>query len=312
MCERAFSRSVLDAHSDVCVLEQTRAMQLDAVNQRIKRLRDSVTKRLSDIKKVRQWDRVAIRESERIIRIANRSISWPEGDSQHEQMVAKAKFTKYIDKLETITGRSAPNTATAGTDGLTSPVVAASSIDTLPRADIETIWLAVHLLARVREKFTIIEEYDLEFSRLEQQEALVREAESLNYHLESEPSTQFHELATWSQLAHVGRGSSPAASERTSMDYMPSQSESGSATPDTHASHSVALGKSANGPNRRHSRHSRPDRRSLSRSSRPGAELVDADSQSNGSGSRKRVSLFAALFRNSSIANVFARGKDSS
>ncbi|KAJ2509032.1 hypothetical protein IWW47_000279 [Coemansia sp. RSA 2052] len=310
MCERGFCRSELDAHSDVCVLEQTRAMQLDVVNQRIKRLRDSISKRLSDIKKMRQWDRVAIRESERIIRIANRSIAWPEGDSQHEQMVAKAKFTKYIDKLETITGKSAPNTAPAVADGTTSPAIAIASTGGLPRADIETIWLAVHLLARVQEKFTIIEEFDQEFSRLEQQEALVREAESLSYDIGSEPGSQFHELATWSQLAHAGRVS-PVASERTSMDYMPSQSESGSATPDTHASYSAALGKSGTALTRRHSRHSRPDRRSLSRSAKPGAELVDADSQSNGSGSRKRVSLFAALFRNSSIANVFTRGKDS-
>ncbi|KAJ2747665.1 rim15, signal transduction response regulator [Coemansia sp. BCRC 34301] len=311
MCERHFCRSELDAHSDVCVLEQTRAMQLDVVNQRIRRLRDSISKRLSDITKVRQWDRVAIRESERIIRIANRSIAWPEGDSQHEQMVAKAKFTKYIDKLETITGRSAPNTALTAADGvISSPAAAATSTGSLPRADIETIWLAVHLLARVREKFTIIEEFDQEFSRLEQQEALVREAESLDYDIGSEPGSQFHDLATWSQLAHAGRSSS-VASGRNSMDYIPSQSESGSATPDTHASHAGALGKNATALTRRHSRRSRPDRRSLSRSARPGAELVDADSQSNGSGSRNRVSLFAALFRNSSIANMFARGKDS-
>ncbi|KAJ2750853.1 hypothetical protein GGI19_004858, partial [Coemansia pectinata] len=307
ICERDFCRSELNAHSDVCILEQTRAMKLDEVNQRIKRLRDSISKRLSDVKKMRQWDRGAIRESERIIRIANRSIAWPEGDSQHEQMVAKAKFTKYIDKLETITGRTAPSTTPAVVDGMASPVAPAGS---LPRADIETIWLAVHLLARVQEKFTIIEEFDQEFSRLEQQEALVREAESLNDDVGSEPGGQFHELATWSQLAHVGRGS-PAASERTSMEYVPSQSESGSATPDTHASHSVGVGKSATTLTRRHSRHSRPDRRSISRTTKPGAELADADSQSNGSGSRKRVSLFAALFRNSSIAGVFNRGKDS-
>ncbi|KAJ2344983.1 hypothetical protein GGH91_002681, partial [Coemansia sp. RSA 2671] len=232
------------------------------------------------------------------------------GDSQHEQMVAKAKFTKYIDKLETITGRTAPNAAPATADGLASPAAAASSAASLPRADIETIWLAVHLLARVQEKFTIIEEFDHEFSRLEQQEALVREAESLNDDVGSEPGSQFLELATWSQLAHVGRGS-PAASERTSMEFIPSQSESGSATPDTHASHSVGPGKSATTLTRRQSRHSRPDRRSISRSTKPGADIVDADAQSNGSGSRKKVSLFAALFRNSSIAGVFNRGKDS-
>ncbi|KAJ2729967.1 hypothetical protein IW152_005427 [Coemansia sp. BCRC 34962] len=312
ICERDFCRSELNAHSDVCILEQTRAMKLDEVNQRIKRLRDSISKRLSDIRKVRQWDRVAIRESERIIRIANRSIAWPEGDSQHEQMVAKAKFTKYIDKLETITGRTIANPVPATANGLALPAAAAaaSSVGSLPRADIETIWLAVHLLARVREKFTIIEEFDHEFSRLEQQEALVREAESLNDEAGSEPGSQFHELATWSQLAHVGRGS-PAASERTSMEFIPSQSESGSATPDTHASLSVGAGKSATTLARRQSRHSRPDRRSLSRSAKAGADLVDADSQSNGSGSRKKVSLFAALFRNSSIAGVFNRGKDS-
>ncbi|KAJ2488006.1 hypothetical protein EV174_000243 [Coemansia sp. RSA 2320] len=313
ICDREFFRSELNAHSDVCILEQTRAMKLDEVNQRIKRLRDSISKRLLDIKKTRQWDRVAIRESERIIRIANRSIAWPEGDSQHEQIVAKAKFTKYIDKLETITGRSSSEPAPAPVnccqiDDVT-PQPAGVAATTLPRADVETIWLAMHLLVRVQEKFTIIEEFDKEFSRLEQQEALVREAESLNDDVSTEPVAPFLELPTWSQLAQTTRGS-PAASERTSIDYMPSQSESGSATPDVSTPYSVGPGKGAITLTRRHSRHSRPDRRSLSRSARQGADIADGDSHSNGSGSRKLVSLFAALFRNNSVVGGFGRGKD--
>ncbi|KAJ1930898.1 hypothetical protein FBU59_006894, partial [Linderina macrospora] len=46
MCEREFLRSELNSHSDVCMLEQTRALKLEEANQRIKRLRDSAAKRL--------------------------------------------------------------------------------------------------------------------------------------------------------------------------------------------------------------------------------------------------------------------------
>ncbi|KAJ2787827.1 hypothetical protein GGI15_000396 [Coemansia interrupta] len=331
ICERSFHRSVLNLHSDVCMLEQTRAMKLDETNHRIKRLRDSVAKRLSDLKKARQWDRGAIRESERVIRIAERAAVWPEGDSQHELIVAKSKFAKYIEKLETITGAPATSTSPVVTEdqnkaALVSPVVAASK---LPRADVETIWLAKKLLARIQDKCTIIEEFDKEFSRLERQEALIRQAESTSPEAEpdSEPihaANRFQELPTWSQLAqHTGQRS-PAASERTSMDFAPSQSESGSATPDVAGSFALGIAKGSSVMSRRNSRHSRPSRRSLSRSARLTPDIVDSDAPTTvsgspvsggsgtgtGSGSRKLVSLFAALFRNGGSSG-FGRGKDS-
>ncbi|KAJ1724821.1 hypothetical protein LPJ53_000957 [Coemansia erecta] len=326
ICERSFHRSVLNLHSDVCMLEQTRAMKLDEANHRIKRLRDSVSKRLADLKKARQWDRIAIRESERVIRIAERAAVWPEGDSQHELIVAKSKFAKYIEKLETITGAAASSTSPIVTDdqnktALVSSVAAASK---LPRADVETIWLAKQLLARIQDKCTIIEEFDKEFSRLERQEALIRQAESTGAEAESdsEPmhaANRFQELPTWSQLAqHTGQRS-PAASERTSMDFAPSQSESGSATPDVAGSFALGIAKGSSVMSRRNSRHSRPSRRSLSRSARLTPDIIDSDapttvsgspvSSANGSGSRKLVSLFAALFRNGG-GSGFGRNKD--
>ncbi|KAJ2722965.1 hypothetical protein GGI07_002977 [Coemansia sp. Benny D115] len=344
LCERSFHRADLNLHSDVCILEQTRGMKLDEVNQRIKRLRDSVAKRLGDLRKARRWDKVAIRESERVIRIAERAIVWPEGDSQHELIVAKAKFTKYIEKLETITGSNASVVSPGGglgeqqgTTGSQAFSIAASA-SRLPRADVETIWLAKKLLARIQDKFTIIEEFDKEFSRLERQEALIRQAESANAvakedseaDADIEPdsvvvpdpvqpgSAQYLYLPTWSQLAqHTGQRS-PAASERTSMDFNNSQSESGSATPDVSGSHALGIGKGFGITSRRHSRHSRPGRRSLSRSARPTPDLTDVDSppvtsaspSSGGSGSRKFVSLFAALFRNNTTG--FGKSKDHS
>ncbi|KAJ2372447.1 hypothetical protein IW150_004111, partial [Coemansia sp. RSA 2607] len=328
ICERSFHRSALNLHSDVCMLEQTRAIKLDETNHRIKRLRDSVAKRLNDLKKARQWDRIAIRESERVIRIAERAVVWPEGDSQHELIIAKSKFAKYIEKLETITGAAATSTSPMIADDqnkatFVSSVAAASK---LPRADVETIWLAKQLLARIQDKCTIIEEFDKEFSRLERQEALIRQAESAGTEAESdsEPmhaTNPFQDLPTWSQLAqHTGQRS-PTASERTSMDFAPSQSESGSATPDVAGSFALGIAKGSTLMGRRNSRHSRPSRRSLSRSARLTPDIADSDTPTtvsgspvsggsgNGSGSRKLVSLFAALFRNGGSSG-FGRNKD--
>ncbi|KAJ2222130.1 hypothetical protein IWW45_008691, partial [Coemansia sp. RSA 485] len=333
ICERKFYRPDLNLHSDVCMLEQTRAMKLEDVNHRIKRLRDSVAKRLNDLKKVRHWDKVAVRESERVIRIAERAIVWPDGDSQHELIVAKSKFAKYIEKLESITGASSVSVSPAATaDQHTvaavqqsmSPIASAAS---LPRADVETIWLAKRLLLRIRDKCTIIEEFDKEFSRLERQEALTRQAESASAMAEassSQPASsngQFMELPTWSQLAqHTGQRS-PAASERTSMDFTPQQPKAGSALADTSSTLALGIGQGAGAVARRSSRHTLPSRQSVSKSAGPATDTTDADSPSGisgsptsggsgGSGSRKLVSLFAALFRNGSTG--FGRNKEPS
>ncbi|KAJ1893793.1 hypothetical protein LPJ66_005554 [Kickxella alabastrina] len=321
ICERDFYKYDLNLHSDVCMLEQTRAMKLDEANQRVRRLRDSVSKRLGDLRKARQWDKVAIREAERVVRIADRAIVWPEGDTQHELIVAKSKFTKYIEKLETITGsngNTSSPTRSKGQSSFDAPMSSVAAVATLPRADVETIWLAKRLLVRIHDKCTIIEEFDKEFSRLERQEALTREAELANADIEPEPvqpNGQFLELPTWSQLAqHTGQRS-PAASERTSMDFMHLQSESGSATPDVAGGHALGISKGLAVPTRRHSKQIRPGR-----SARPTPDLIDIDSQSvtsaspasggsGGSGSRKLVSLFAALFRNNHMG--FGRTKDS-
>ncbi|KAJ2358544.1 hypothetical protein GGF43_000736 [Coemansia sp. RSA 2618] len=300
ICERSVVRSELSAHSDMCILEQTRAMKLDEANHRMKRVRDSIAKRLSDLKKSRQWDKAATRESERIIRIADRALFWPEGDSQHEFIVAKAKFAKYTEKLQGI----------AGTGGkITSPRNSGMSVEAtgdqnkaarLPRADIETLWLARQLLVRIQEKCDIIEEFDKEFSRLEKQEALMREAESADAEINADSSASAtHSLValpTWSQLAQT-KQCSPAASERTSMDFTHSQSESGSATPDVATPHMLGIGKRSGTLSRRQSRPSRSSRRSLSRPPKLGSDTA-GDTESHTSGSRKLVSLFAALFRN--------------
>ncbi|KAJ1771078.1 hypothetical protein LPJ74_002665 [Coemansia sp. RSA 1843] len=315
ICERSFFRSELNAHSDVCILEQTRAIKLDEVNNRIKRLRDPISKRLSDLRKARRWDKGAIRESERVMRITERATAWPEGDSQHELIVAKAKFTKYIEKLEDITGiastDSAPNSSKSGkAAGSTNSGPSSSPSSSLPKADIETIWLARQLLVRIAEKRTIIEEFDKEFSRLERQEALIREAEASE--ALADHSAQFIGLPTWSQLARPDQ-QSPAASERTSVDLTQSQSESGTATPDVNPHPVLGIGKARyDTMARKKSKSSHPSRRSLSRSARGGQDFVDSDSHGSSvgsnSGSRKLVSLFAALFRNNSSG--FGRNKE--
>ncbi|KAJ2646472.1 hypothetical protein IWW40_005389 [Coemansia sp. RSA 1250] len=276
ICECNVPRSELSAHSDMCILEQARAMKLDEVNHRIKRIRDSVSKRLTDLKKARRWDKAAVRESERIIRIADRVLFWPVGDDQQELIIAKAKFAKYAERLQDITGHKAAPLSTA------TIVDTAKASKQLPRADIETLWLARQLLVRIREKCKIIEE-------------LVHEAEASNG---AEVA-----LPTWSQLAQSNHRS-PAASERTSMDFVPSQSESGSATPDVNAP--MMLGKLT--LSRRRSRPSRSSRRSLSRPPKPVSECT-TESESQTSGSRKLVSLFAALFRSN---HGFGRQRDGS
>ncbi|KAJ2789205.1 hypothetical protein H4R20_007223, partial [Coemansia guatemalensis] len=235
-------------------------MKLDEVNQRMRRLRDAVSKRLSDLRKARQWDKAAARESERIIRIADRAIFWPEGDGQQELIVAKAKFAKYIEKLLEVTGTKSTQKPSSG----------------LPRADIETLWLARQLLARVQEKCEIIEEFDKEFGRLERQEALMREVESAD--AEAAADSALLSLPTWAQLAHSGHRS-PVASERTSMELTHSQSESGSATPDVATPLVLGATNKAAGPlPHRHSRASRVGRRSLSRPSRLGSDAVEGES----------------------------------
>ncbi|KAJ2162138.1 hypothetical protein GGF46_000880 [Coemansia sp. RSA 552] len=288
ICERSIFRAELGAHSDVCILEQTRAMKLDEVNQRMKRLRDSISKRLVDLKKARQWDRGAVRESERIIRITDRAIFWPEGDSQQELIVAKAKFAKYMGKLRDVTGTD--------TSPRSSKVPAEASRDDtgpsrLPRADIETLWLTRQLLARIQDKCDVIEEFEKQFARLERQDALLRESEAAD--AAEKPGTAFLPLPTWSQLAESNHRS-PAASERTSMDFVHSQSESGSATPDVATPHTLSVGKLSGSLSRRHSKATRTSRRSLSRMTKLGSDAAEADSHG---GSRKLVSLFAALFR---------------
>ncbi|KAJ2841479.1 hypothetical protein IWW36_006245, partial [Coemansia brasiliensis] len=131
ICECNVPRSELSAHSDVCILEQTRAMKLDEVNHRMKRIRDSVAKRLTDLKKARRWDKAAVRESERIIHIADRVLFWPVSDGQQELIVAKTKFTKYAERLQEITShKAAPVPISA--DNVKIP-------KQLPRADIETL-----------------------------------------------------------------------------------------------------------------------------------------------------------------------------
>ncbi|KAJ2524106.1 hypothetical protein GGI11_001048 [Coemansia sp. RSA 2049] len=290
ICDRSFFRSELNAHSDVCILEQTRAMKLDEVNSRIKRLRDPLARRNSDLRKMRQWDKGAIRESGRVMRIAERAIAWPEGENQQDLIVAKAKFTKYIEKLEDITG-----TAAAGS--------ARQSSNRLPKADVETVWLARQLLARISEKRTIIEEFDMEFSRLEQQEALIREAEVSEALVDH--GAEFVGLPTWSQLARHNQHS-PVASERTSMDLTQLQSESGASMPDASTPPSLGIGKARHSVlTRKKSRSSHHlSRRSTSRSTRGGQDFADSDSHESSSGSnsgsRKLVSLFAALFRHNS------------
>ncbi|KAJ1800907.1 rim15, signal transduction response regulator [Coemansia sp. RSA 2399] len=319
ICERNFFRSELNAHSDVCILEQTRALKLDEVNNRIKRMRDPIAKRLSDLRKGRQWDKGAIRESERVARIAERAAAWPEGDSQHDLIVAKAKFTKYIEKLGDIAGivtsDSAPNSSKSDRDvgdansGPTGP-----TSNVLPKADIETMWLARQLLVLIAEKRTIIEEFDKEFSRLERQEALTREAEASDA-LASDRNAQFIGLPTWSQLARHDQ-QSPAASERTSVDLTQSQSESGTATPDVNPPPVLGIGKGRHDTmtRKKSKSSSHPSRRSLSRNARGGQDFADSDSHGSSagsnSGSRKLVSLFAALFRNNSSG--FGRNKESS
>ncbi|KAJ2451134.1 hypothetical protein EV183_003818 [Coemansia sp. RSA 2336] len=275
ICECNVPRSELSVHSDMCILEQTRAMKLDEVNHRIKRIRDSVAKRLTDLKKARRWDKAAVRESERIIRIADRVLFWPVSDEQQELVTAKAKFAKYAEKLQDITSHkpAPPSTATGNS---------AKASKQLPRADIETLWLARQLLVRIREKREIMDEL---------------------VHDETQASTAAEvALPTWSQLAQSNRRS-PAASERTSMDFVPSQSESGSATPDVNTP--MMLGKLT--LSRRRSRPSRSSRRSLSRTPKPVSECT-TESESQTSGSRKLVSLFAALFRSN---NGFGRQRES-
>ncbi|KAJ2612444.1 hypothetical protein H4S08_002689 [Coemansia sp. RSA 1365] len=295
ICERSFFRSELNAHSDVCILEQTRAMKLDEANQRMRRLRDAVSKRLSDLRKARQWDKVAARESERIIRIADRAIFWPDGDEQQELIVAKAKFAKYIEKLLEITGITS-----------TLQQSVKEPVPRLPRADIETLWLARQLLARVQEKCEIIEEFDKEFGRLERQEALMREVESAD--AEAAADNALLSLPTWAQLAHSGHRS-PVASERTSMELTHSQSESGSATLDVATPLALSAANKAAGPfPHRHSRASRIGRRSISRPPRIGSDAAEGESHG---GSRKLVSLFAALFR-SNQGGIGRSGKDGS
>ncbi|KAJ1959926.1 hypothetical protein GGI12_004082, partial [Dipsacomyces acuminosporus] len=309
LCERTFYRSDLNMHSDMCVLEQTRAMKLDEANHRIRRLRDSATKRLNDLKKVRRWDKVAIREAERVIRIAERAIVWPDGDNHHDLIVAKAKFAKYTEKLERITGTgSALPSARTPIIGFTADaLVTPTSANGLPRADVETIWLAKQLLSRIQEKSMVIEEFDKEFNRLERQAALTREAENAESadHLLPPPAKQPDGpfLPTWSQLSQFN-DRSPSASARTSVELSHShtQSESGSATPDLGASHMLESGhakvnRGDSSIGRRHSKPSRAGRRSFSRSFRGAVDFGDADVQNSGSGSRKLVSLFAALFR---------------
>ncbi|KAJ2388475.1 hypothetical protein GGI23_006047, partial [Coemansia sp. RSA 2559] len=308
ICERSFFRSELNAHSDVCILEQTRALKLDEVNNRIKRMRDPIAKRLSDLRRGRQWDKGAIRESERVARIVERAAAWPEGDSQHDLIVAKAKFTKYIEKLGDIAGiatsDSAPNSSKSDRgvgDANSGPTCPSSSA--LPKADIETMWLARQLLVLIAEKRTIIEEFDKEFSRLERQEALVHEAEASDA-LADDRNAQFVGLPTWSQLARHDQ-QSPAVSERTSVDLTQSQSESGTATPDVNPPPVLGIGKGRHDTMiRKKSKGSHPSRRSLSRNARGGQDFADSDSHGSSagsnSGSRKLVSLFAALFRNNS------------
>ncbi|KAJ1837608.1 hypothetical protein LPJ57_011378, partial [Coemansia sp. RSA 486] len=170
-------------------------------------------------------------------------------------------------------------------------------------------------------------EFDKEFSRLERQEALTRQAESASAMAEassSQPASsngQFMELPTWSQLAqHTGQRS-PAASERTSMDFAPQQPKAGSALADTSSTLALGIGKGAGAVARRSSRHTLPSRQSISKSAGPATDTADADSPSGisgsptsggsgGSGSRKLVSLFAALFRNGSTG--FGRNKEPS
>ncbi|KAJ2556158.1 rim15, signal transduction response regulator [Coemansia sp. RSA 1933] len=318
ICERSFFRSELNAHSDVCILEQTRALKLDEVNNRIKRLRDPLAKRLSDLRKARQWDKGAIRASERVVRIAERAVAWPEGDSQHDLIVAKAKFTKYIEKLEDITGIASSGSALNGSNsdkglGAVGPGPISPSSNALPKADIETMWLARQLLVRIAEKRTIIEEFDKEFSRLERQEALMREAEVSDTLPEN--NAQFIGLPTWSQLARSDQQESSVASERTSMDLAQSQSGSGTATPDVNPPSILGIGRGRHDTmTRKKSKgsSSHPSRRSLSRNARSGHDFVDSDSHGSSAGSnsgpRKLVSLFAALFRNGSSG--FGRNKD--
>ncbi|KAJ2307511.1 hypothetical protein IWW52_006045, partial [Coemansia sp. RSA 2704] len=299
ICERSIARLELSAHSDICILEQTRAIKLDEANHRLKRVRDSLSKRLVDLKKSRQWDKAATRESERIIRIADRALFWPVGDSQQELIVAKAKFSKYTEKLEGIAGpgKAASLRSTGASANAARPHHALSA--RLPRADIETLWLARQLQGRIQEKCDIIDEFDQEFSRLEAQEALMREAVSADAEVDASASDRAHNpfmaLPTWSQLAQ-SKHRSPAPSERTSMDLTHSQSESGSATPDVTTPQMLGMGKLTGTLSRRQSRPSRSGRRSLSRPSKLGSDAgVEPDGPT--SGSRKLVSLFAALFR---------------
>ncbi|KAJ2767322.1 hypothetical protein IWQ57_003996, partial [Coemansia nantahalensis] len=277
LCERRFFREELSAHSDVCILEQTRAMKLDEVNQRMKRLRDSVARRLADLKRARPWDKAAAHEAGRLGRIADRAIYWPEGDGSRELIVAKAKFAKYAEKLQAMAGMEPDMTRTADAQWL-------------PRADMETLWLARRLLGRIQEKSEIIEEFDKEFSRLERQEALMREAESA---VAGSPPLA---LPTWAQLAQCSHRD-PVASERASMELTQSQSESGSATPDVATPHALGAAKPAALPSRQHSWHARVGRHSTSRRAAAGPDAADGDGAVVGGGSRKLVSLFAALFR---------------
>ncbi|KAJ1936253.1 hypothetical protein EC988_008250, partial [Linderina pennispora] len=253
MCERSFARSELNAHSDVCMLEQTRALKLEEANQRIKRLRDSAMRRLSELRRTRRWDKAAEREAERVGRVAARALAWPDGDSHHALIVAKAKFAKYTAKLDRVTTLA------------------------LPRADIETVWVAGQLQRRIQEKLTIIEEFDTEFSRLERQAELTREAQDGSpVPAPSEPVV----LPTWSQLAHF-KNHSPTASARTSIDI--GQSDSGAATPDL-----LAISRASSSQrDMRHSKPLRPGRRSISRHLRH-ADASETDSHaSSSSGSRK-------------------------
>ncbi|KAJ1761701.1 hypothetical protein LPJ58_001033 [Coemansia sp. RSA 1591] len=300
ICECSVVLSELSAHSDMCILEQTRAMKLDEVNHRMKRVRDSILKRLSDLKKSRQWDKGAVRESERVIRIADRALFWPEGDTPQELIVAKAKFVKYIEKLQGIAGSGSKSASARNSTVSTELFSNQSKNARLPRADIETLWLARQLLVRIQEKCDIIEEFDQEFSRLERQEALMREAESaeaeVSANVDTSASNMVMALPTWSQLAQSNQRS-PAASERTSMDLTHSQSESGSATPDVAVPHLLGIGRRSGTLSRRQSRPSRSSRRSLSRPPKLGSDTA-GETESHTSGSRKLVSLFAALFRN--------------
>ncbi|KAJ1930917.1 hypothetical protein FBU59_006885, partial [Linderina macrospora] len=234
-----------------------------------------------------------MRESERVVRVAERAIVWPDGESHHDLIVAKAKFAKYTDKLDRITGSNS-----------VSPLESPSTA--LPRADIETMWMAKQLQNRIHEKLTIIEEFDKEFSRLERQAELMREAEDADKDdsLMPVPAAvpaigEEVMMPTWSQLTHF-KNHSPTASARTSIDI--GNSDSGAATPDLFAVSRASSTQrdAASGLGYRQSKPLRPGRRSLSRHLRHGNDVSETDSHaSSSSGSRKLVSLFAALFRGS-------------